>query len=250
MNTFISVILPCYNSEKHLRQAIHSVLDQDYEDFEIIFVDGGSTDDTLRIINEYKVKYPLKMSYTSEKDKGIYDAINKGLLRTRGDLIVVLGSDDWIEEGAFKRVSEVYNGNDVIIFGMVRFIKNENQEYGISLYNAIALEDMIIMNHQTCYISKSVYEKIGNYDLKYISNSDKDFLLRCYYSKVVEFVPISKILANFRLGGMSSSIHFANDENKLRYKYKHINTLTYLSRNTKLTIRLLVYRLRKSLKSK
>ena len=91
----VSVITPCFNSEKTIRKTLDSVLNQTYNNYEYIIVDGKSTDGTLKIIEEYKTKFGEKLKFISEKDTGIYDAMNKGIAMASGDIIGIVNSDDF-----------------------------------------------------------------------------------------------------------------------------------------------------------
>ena len=96
----ISIITPCLNSAKTIRQTIESVLNQTYQDIEYIIVDGASTDGTLEIIQEYEDQFQGRMQYVSEPDNGIYDAMNKGIRMSHGNVIGIINSDDFYEEDA------------------------------------------------------------------------------------------------------------------------------------------------------
>ena len=98
---FLSIITVCYNSAGTIRQTFESVLQQDFNDYEYIVVDGASTDGTLGIIQEYLPKFNGKMRYVSEKDNGIYDAMNKGIRMAQGEVIGLVNSDDFYEKNAF-----------------------------------------------------------------------------------------------------------------------------------------------------
>ncbi len=101
----ISIITPCLNSEKTIRDTMESVLHQTYKNIEYIIVDGGSEDRTLEIIHEYEHLFNGRLKYISEKDNGIYDAMNKGIRQSKGKLIGIIGSDDYYETDAVEKVA-------------------------------------------------------------------------------------------------------------------------------------------------
>lgn len=101
----ISIITVCYNSEKYLEETIQSVLRQNYQNVEYIIIDGGSTDNTVSIIDKYRQYITY---FVSEPDNGISDAFNKGIRVATGDVIGIINSDDLLEEGALERVAQEY----------------------------------------------------------------------------------------------------------------------------------------------
>ena len=201
----ISVITVCYNSAKTIRKTFESMLGQTYQDFEYIVVDGGSTDGTVDIIEEYVPKFQGKMTYKSEKDNGIYDAMNKGISRCHGDLIGIVNSDDWYEPTALEDAAGAYSGEKYeVVYGAVRLFR-DGQESAIEFRNHNFLTIQMIP-HPTCFITRQAYMDLGVYDtVNYKSSSDYELLLRYYLGGKVKFTPVYRIISNFALGGMSSS---------------------------------------------
>ena len=107
-NIIVSFVIPTFNSEKYIEECILSILNQSIDNFEIIIVDGISTDDTLKILEKYRKFISILIS---EKDNGIYDAINKGIKLCKGSLIKILNSDDALTHNSLIRALEVYNDN-------------------------------------------------------------------------------------------------------------------------------------------
>ena len=107
MNIKVSVITVCLNSEKTIRRTIESVLSQTYNNIEYIIVDGLSTDSTVDIVNEY-ISTGDSIIFSSEKDSGIYEAMNKGIAKSTGDIISIINSDDWLEKDAIYKVVNEY----------------------------------------------------------------------------------------------------------------------------------------------
>lgn len=103
MDTKVSIITPCLNSEETIRDTIESVLGQSYQNIEYIIVDGRSTDRTIEIVKEYASGFEGRLRYISEKDSGIYDAMNKGILQASGSVIGIINSDDWYEPEAVEQ---------------------------------------------------------------------------------------------------------------------------------------------------
>ena len=113
-NPQFSIITICYNSGKTVERTLKSVLGQSFKNFEYIIVDGGSNDDTLDIVRKYEPLFQGRLKWKSEPDKGIYDAMNKGIVRVSGDIIGIVNSDDWLEPDALEKVHNafIYNNCD------------------------------------------------------------------------------------------------------------------------------------------
>jgi glycosyltransferase involved in cell wall biosynthesis len=219
-----SIITVCYNSVDTIDKTIMSVLAQSFQDFEYIIIDGASTDGTLEIIKKYAEQFPDKISYISEKDSGIYDAMNKGISRAKGELIGLLNSNDYYEENALEIVSKEYSGEKYqILYGIQRNIDETGEGKSIRfIHHEKLCDDMI--THPTCFVTKCVYSDYGVYDLTYKSASDYDFMLRIKsLHPDVKFYPIYKVLTNFTLGGISSSVIGKIETHEIKYKY-HIIT--------------------------
>lgn len=226
MGVKISIITVCRNSAKTVGKTIDSVIDQNYADVEHIIIDGASTDETLQVVNDHLKRAPYQYSIVSEPDNGIYDAMNKGIRLATGDLICMLNSDDWLEDGALKTVDDNYNGEDyLVIYGMERRIRDD-KEVGCFLYGHELIPERSLA-HQACYVTKKVYDRFGVYETGYRSAGDHEFFLRLYMSSEVDFRPVYKILANFREGGMTATSIGHLEDAKVRRKYGVITGKQY-----------------------
>lgn len=107
MGKKFSIITISYNSESSIERTIKSVLSQSYKNYEYIVVDGGSIDKTIDIIKQYEPLFEGRMKWVSEPDKGIYNAMNKGVSRSDGDIIGIVNSDDWLEEESLQKIINV-----------------------------------------------------------------------------------------------------------------------------------------------
>lgn len=224
----VTIITVCLNSASTIEKTIQSVLNQSYADIEYIIIDGKSTDGTLDIINKYKNKFAGRMTVYSEKDGGIYHAMNKGIKRSHGDIIGIINSDDWYEQSAVEdSVTAILESGkrNVITYGFMRFYDNENEES--ILFNRHEFLNRKMITHPTCFVSKSVYKKIGLFDTKYKLAADYDFIVRAYKGGI-EFIPIYKLISNFKLGGASSSVKLTQEVIKIKRKNSYNTKAEYL----------------------
>ena len=219
MGVGLSIITVCLNSEKTIRKAIESVLVQSYKDYEFIIVDGGSSDDTLNIIKEYEPAFEGRLRWISEKDDGIYFAMNKGIELAKGEMVAFLNSDDWYEDNTFNIMMSEYKGEKYKIqYGMSRMWDENLVELEISMiHHNVLMEKMI--NHQACFFTKGIFELVGNFDTSYRIVADHDLMIRARAKKEVIFEPVYEIVVNFRRGGLSSSYKLAFEYSDLRVKY-------------------------------
>lgn len=221
-----SIITVCFNSEKTIERTIKSVLEQSFQNYEYIIVDGASKDRTVDIIRRYEPMFKGKLKWISEPDKGIYDAMNKGIGMARGELIGIINSDDYYEQDALEKAAQAYSGYDYsVIYGFLRTI-SEGKEVMVYIKNHEFLDkDMIA--HPACFVTKKIYEKYGNYSLKYPYSADYEFMLRIKNQKKVQFVEIYHIISNFSLDGASGSVKAYRDTLRLQKEYHLIGDREY-----------------------
>lgn len=202
----ISIITVVYNGAKTLEQTIQGVLNQSYKNIEYIIIDGGSTDGTIDIIKRYEKDISF---WISEPDKGLYDAMNKGISYANGELVGMVNSDDWYELNAVERVVEVYQANPKkrIFHGDMFVIDSDNNKklhkfnpsvFKLKYYGAT-------YNHPTFFVSKFEYEE-HIYNISLRSVADIQFTLEAFLNNRKKFQYIDKPLSNFRLNGISGSL--------------------------------------------
>jgi glycosyltransferase involved in cell wall biosynthesis len=193
----LSVVTVVLNGEKFLAQAMESVLKQDYQNVEYIVIDGGSKDNTVEIIRKFEDKIDV---WTSEKDKGIFEAMNKGIRLCKGEMIGILNSDDFYCENVFSSIVNAFDstGADVVYGNMRIEGKDGSEKPDISL-----MDKKPSVFHPACFVRKSAYDKIGLYDETFKISSDYEFLLRCIRNNM-QFYCLDKDITTFRPGGMSS----------------------------------------------
>lgn len=202
----ISIITVVFNGEKYLEQTIRSVLGQTYSHLEYIIVDGGSTDETLAIIRRYQEKLA---KWISEPDKGLYDAMNKGIRMANGEIIGMINSDDWYEPDAVELVVEAYRKNptkkifhadrmDVLLDGSRRLKKFNASKFKLVYYG-------MTYNHPSMFVHSDIYKKL-NYNIELRALSDYEFVLRNLLHSPEIFFYISKAYVNYRLDGLSGQM--------------------------------------------
>lgn len=206
-----SIITATFNSEKTIERTLDSVLQQDFQDYEYIIVDGGSKDDTINIIRSYEVKFKNKLKWRSELDKGIYDAFNKGIARSVGEFVWIVNSDDYIEPRSLSILAAKINSLDsknVIIAGKMNYRNAEGSI--IQILHSSAEKAAICYNtngmgipHPATIVHKSIYNLYGCYDSVFKICGDKDWFFRVY-KKEVDILFVDFLLTNMTKGGIST----------------------------------------------
>ena len=198
----VSIITVVYNGAKHLEQTINSVLNQSYANIEYLIIDGGSTDGTVDIINRYENKIDY---WQSEKDGGIYFAMNKGISLAKGELIGILNADDFYLPDTVKKIVEAHTlAPSDIYHGDMQYVTENATLLSIAKPDINKMNEMPAIFHPTCFVKRVVYDKAGVFDTQYKISADYDLLLR-YLKKNFSFHYIPEPLTSFRLGGMSGS---------------------------------------------
>lgn len=236
-----SIITPCFNSEKTIKRTLESVLNQSYQDFEYIIIDGKSKDRTIEIVNSYKEAFAGKMRIISEPDAGIYDAMNKGIKLAQGKIVGIVNSDDYYEPECLNDIAAIYNPEEKyqILYGMMRIVDDNGDELTI-LFNHHRNMEVEMINHPASFVTKELYNKFGLYDTRYRSAADFDFMLRMSKEESVKFVPIHKIVTNFTRGGMSGTYTGIQEDNDVRYINGLVSRKKYILTKSKNALKYLL----------
>ena len=195
----ISIITICYNSAEFFAEAIESVLSQDYENFEYIIIDGGSTDGSVDIIRKYEDRLAY---WVSEPDDGLYDAMNKGIEQATGDIIGMINSDDYYFPGTFQKVAEAFEGKNLeenIFWGDI--MHGDERVLGWRDWN---VKRGAFAPHPSMFCPKKIYDQIGMYDTRYKILADYDFMYRAVNQYHVKPIYLPEKVAFFRPGGLAS----------------------------------------------
>lgn len=225
----VSVITVCYNRKATIEQSIKSVLDQDYPDIEYIVVDGNSSDGTQDSIRKYSDKIA---QYISEPDKGMYDAINKGLARATGDIIGLMHSDDvFYDQQVIAKIVDTFKNNPDSdgVYGNGIYVTNDEEQKLVrnrigGEYDYKKLKSGWLPLHPTVYIKKTIIDSYGNYDLKFKIASDTEFLLRYLFKHKIKMSYLNDYVVKMRMGGLSTDYKRAFKVLKEDYQiYKYHN---------------------------
>tara|TARA_R110002096_G_scaffold229836_1_gene419441 strand:- start:257 stop:1051 length:795 start_codon:yes stop_codon:yes gene_type:complete len=209
MNIDFSIITVSYNSEKTIERTIKSVLNQSYENYEYIIIDGGSKDKTNDIINQYKKEFIGGITHISESDKGIYDAMNKGIALAQGKVIGLLNSDDYYFDNTLSMVYDAFITTDKksVLTGELIF-KSENGEQLLKTSKERFLKKTKHfkngVRHPATFVPKVIYDNVGLFNLDYKIASDAELMFRIHKANYT-FTFINKPLLVMCDGGASNS---------------------------------------------
>ena len=206
----ISIITVSFNSEDTLKDTIESVLHQTYSDIEYVIVDGNSSDGTLDIIRKYEPLFHGTMKWISEKDYGIYDAMNKGIAMATGDIVGILNSDDFFtSDTVIERVVCEFGDDIDAVYGDVHFVRESNLNKCVRYYSGCIFRPYMvkygfIAPHPSFYIRRSVYQKYGNYSQYFKISADFELVARMCYKYNISTKYIHMDFVTMRIGGAST----------------------------------------------
>ena len=218
----LSLITVCYQSADVIRTAMESVLRQTWTDIEYLVVDGGSTDGTVDIIREYEAKFNGRLRWISERDCGMYDAINKGIHMATGEVLGILNADDVLAtDGILEKIARVFSGEEETmpdaVYGDIRFVadcrdlalESLRAEKTVRYYSARYWRPWMLQwgfmpPHPSVYIRRTCFEQLGEYALDYMIAADYALLIR-YLRKAglrARYLPLCMV--DMRVGGVST----------------------------------------------
>lgn len=215
----ISVITATWNSGRTIGDTLRSVFNQSFTNVEHIIKDGGSKDDTLEICKNFEQKYykdeckGRTINILSDKDKGIYDAMNQGVKAATGDVIGILNSDDfYTSDDVLARVAEEFEKNPQLeaVYGDIHFVKDENLKkctryFSSRYFRPWALRFGFMPAHPSFYVRREVYDKYGLYDLDFRTSSDFEMMVRLFVKEKIRSKYINKDFVTMRAGGESTA---------------------------------------------
>ncbi len=213
----VSIITSCFNREVTIGDAIESVLSQTYPDIEYIVIDGASKDNSLAIIKRYETQIA---QIVSERDKGMYEGINKGLKRATGDIIGLIHSDDFFySKDSIAQIVKKFEETDAdLVYGNGLFVDfadtNKVVRNWISgTYSKGKMRRGWLPLHPTVYIRRECFERLGFYDESFKIAADSDFLVRYMYEGNLKIAYLNEYVIKMRMGGLST------DPQKMKQKW-------------------------------
>lgn len=241
MNTqfYFSIITVSYNSEKTIEKTFISLLNQEYQNFEYIVIDGYSTDQTINIIKKYEIRFLEKgipFRWISEKDDGIYNAMNKGIKMANGKIIGIINSDDTYTKHALKAVYEesITYPNYDIYHGLMRFWSGNKLTMIRALGDEMLCHSMI--EHPTCFVRKELYQNLGLFNEKYQFVADYEFMLRAKKAQS-KFYLIESIISDFNENGNGNSFRARKELISLRKKLHLSGNMKLFTQYLKILLR-------------
>jgi glycosyltransferase involved in cell wall biosynthesis len=203
----VSIITVCYNRADTIGDTFESVLSQTHSDFEYIVVDGASQDNTVEIIKQYEPLLQGRMRWVSEPDKGLYDAMNKGLRMATGEFIALINSDDLIcDSHALEKVANIFQLDKTLdaVYANIFYVSQKDTSKIVRTWN-VGTQKLFRTGwhpaHPALYIKKDVYDKYGLFNLDYELAADFELMLRFIdrYKIKIDYIP--EFFVKMRLGG-------------------------------------------------
>ena len=236
----LSVITVCKNAESHIESAIKSVIEQVYPNYQYVIIDGRSTDATMKIIKKYRDKID---TIISEKDSGIYNAMNKALKIVNGEVVCFLNADDrFYDNQIFADLDNEFkkNAKAEIVYGNV--VVNLNAKQKVLRFNHINKRFFYknTICHQALFVKKYLYDVIGGFEENYPIHADVDWLMRAYFKRKANFHYFDRIICHYSSNGFSSNPLYAE---KYKYDRQEISAKYFLEAKIKLRIKRILIRL-------
>lgn len=247
-NMKISIITVAYNSASTIRDTIETVLVQTYPNIEYIIVDGCSKDGTMDIIKEYELQFNNRLKWTSEPDKGIYDALNKGIQLSTGDIIGFLHSDDLFNsQDTLQHIAHAFKDDDIsAVYGDLVFVDQQDINKIVRNWKSQSFKPGLLQRgwmppHPTLFMRKEVYDKHGLFNINLKCAADYDYILRVFKDSSLTFKYLPEVITKMRIGGVSTK-GFKNIINKKKEDYwvlkhngfKHPLWVLFLKNSSKL----------------
>lgn len=204
----LSLITVTYNSSKTLACTIESVLSQSYPNIEYIIVDGASKDNTVSIIKEYESKFQERMKWISEPDKGLYDAMNKGIRMATGDVVGILNSDDlFMDNRVLEDIAKAFDASTDVVFGNLYFVNQEDVNQIVRVWKGSPYKSFKSgwhPAHPTFYVRREAYEKYGVFDTSFNVSADFELMLRLIEKHGIRTKYLDRYMVRMRMGGEST----------------------------------------------
>jgi len=205
----VSIVTVVWNNKKTIKNAIESVLGQTYNNLEYIIIDGASTDGTVEIINSYGSKIS---KFLSEPDKGLYDAMNKGLKLATGDIVGILNSDDfYVDDKVIEKVAKVFKDKKVdSVYADLVYVKPDDLENVVRYYDSSHFDPNKFAYgwmpaHPTFFVKREIYDQYGYFKTDYKIAADYELLVRFLKKYKISYYYLNEVIVKMRTGGISTS---------------------------------------------
>jgi len=227
----ISIITITYNSAATVEDTIKSVVMQDYPNVEYLIIDGKSKDATLQIVEKYKDKIS---KIVSEKDKGLYDALNKGIKHASGDIIGMLHSDDlYSNPQVISKIVKTFQDNPEAegVYADLVFVNRNDTDKVMRTWESGTYQEGDFLKgwmppHPTFFVKKAAYEKHGGFNTELKLSADYELMLRLIHKNQIKLAYLNEVIVKMRMGGVSNVSFFvklkANLEDKMAWKINGI----------------------------
>ncbi|NOZ73050.1 MAG: glycosyltransferase [Chloroflexi bacterium] len=203
----ITVVIPTYNAAATLAQALDSVIEQDHPDVEIVIVDGESTDDTWAIVQQYRSHIA---NIIREPDAGVFDALNKGILASEGDVIVLLGADDYfLPPHVLSAVATAFAEHPEVKVVYGDYLRDKGDERVLFQHPDRLDKFTFLLRNPLCqhavFVRREAFDRVGLFDSSFKIVSDHDWNLRAFGQYRLSYLHIPVVICGFRSGGLSST---------------------------------------------
>jgi glycosyltransferase involved in cell wall biosynthesis len=231
----ISIVTPAFNSARTIRHTIESVARQTYPNVEYIIVDGGSQDATAKIVAQYPDVVDI---FISESDRGVYDAMNKGIRAASGDIIAILNSDDFYTHSyVLEQIANSFKESGVeSVYGDLQYVDQHNPHQVVRHWESGAFQRQRFLAgwmppHPAFFVKRTVYQRYGLFNLDLKNSADYELMLRFLYKHRVSTAYVSDVLVRMRAGGLSNATWSnrlrANREDRMAWKINGLKPYFY-----------------------
>lgn len=229
----ISIVTCVFNGQETIKDTILSVINQDYENYEMLIIDGVSNDNTVEIVEKFS-NQDSRIKLISEVDKGIYDAYNKGVRKSSGEVIIFVNADDFLFKNALRRINMEFNTNEYDVYAGSISILNEKDNYYKKHLRSIVGKHSItnpsILTPGLCF-KRDLFKKVGLFNISYKICADFDFISRCI-NQEINIMYSDSLINNMREGGVSSNLRFEKlkklEQLKVNYKNSSFINFKYI----------------------
>lgn len=198
----LTIVMPLYNAGQYIEKALQNIAAQSFHNYELLVLDAVSTDNSIAIVQAKQLN-DARITLQSEKDNGIYDAMNKGIAQAKGEWIYFMGCDDaFFDTNVLSRIATHLTTDHDLVYGDVLWVPDEIPEQGICNPEDLVNKNI---NHQRIFYRKRLFQQYGGYDLQYKIASDHELNIRFFCNNSIKKKHVSMMLAKYHSGGFSAN---------------------------------------------